>query len=74
MEGLREYATDPELPDIEILDQFVCYDQAKAENRDGVCICKKTELVKLFFMFNRKKKDFIDRITSTLTVGKSKIH
>ena len=70
--GLRAFATDPELEDIEIIKEFELdeydYDQSKLEN----CVCGKNELVHLYYMKNRKKKlesDLIDWATSTCIVG-----
>ena len=70
--GLRAFATDPELEDIEIIKEFEVVDYDRDEGRMEKCVCGKEELVHLFYLKNRKKKlesDLIDYATSTCIVG-----
>ena len=73
MNGLREYATDPDLEDIEIIKEFEIeyYDIDRSASER--CVCGKEHLVHLYYMKNRKKRfesDLIDYATTTCIVGK----
>lgn len=71
--GLRPFATDPDLDDIEIIKEFELHEYDIDKDRMEKCVCGKTELVHLYYMKNRKKmfeSDLIDYATSTCIVGK----
>ncbi len=77
VKGLRQFATDPNLSDIDTINEFVMDGFDIDEERSEQCICGKEELKYLFYMKNRVMlqqvedgdRDLSDYALSTFIVG-----
>ena len=75
--GLRKYATDPDLPDEEIIKEFISVGFDTDDSKSEECVCGKRELKYLYYMKNLKMKkltdegklDLVDYATNTFIVG-----